>query len=557
MSRDVSNRRDFLKGAALVMSSAGASGLSALPQDERKALLNEARFGRKKLVSSKNGMVICTQPLAAEAGIEILKAGGNACDAACAVAIAQTVLEPHLTTITGCFCMLYYDAHTRKVSYVNGDINTPMADLAHFSAADTLTGRGVGVPGWWGGFEAALSKLGTKSRAEVMSPAIEYAREGFPINGFLYGEMFSASLRLGVTPEGREIFMPQGSLLNPGEVLKQEKAARTLERLASEGSDYFYRGDFARKYCDVVRKHQGVMTPDDFSRYAVRWDQPARSTYRGYEVVASPPPDNGGTHIVEALNMIELIDLQKYGPPSESANTMRELILISNEVMSAGARQTDPHSHPVPLDVITSKEYASIRYRLLQMSGPIVQAPPPAGTTHITVVDRAGNVASVLHSIMSDSWQNGLFVEGVSICASGVHFLRVMPKPGDRASVFLAPNIIFKNGKPILASGSPSASLIMNILQNIVNILDFSMTLEQSVHRPRFGAVRVGGANMIEADIPDAMQQRIVELGGVSLEPVSPWHFLMGSFEGIYIDPATGMLSACGDPRRTAQAVAY
>lgn len=553
----MTSRREFLKGAALAVTAANASDFSALPSPVRKELLQEARFGRKKQLSAKNGMVICTQPVAAQAGIEILKAGGNACDAACTVAAAQTVLEPHLTTITGCFSLLYYDAQNGKVSYVNGDINAPMAGLPHFSSADTLTGRGVGVPGWWGGFEAALSKLGSKPRAEVMKPAIDYAREGFPINAFLYGEMFSASTRLGVTLEGRQIFMPQGSLLSPGDILKQEQAANTLERLASEGSGYFYHGDFARKYCEVVQKHKGVMTPDDFAKYTVRWDQVARTTYRGYDVVASPPPDNGGTHIVEALNMIELIDLHKYGPPSESPDTMRELILISNEVMSAGARQTDPRSHPVPLDVITSKEYAAIRYRLLQMSGPIPTALPSPGTTHITVVDSAGNIASVLHSCMSDSWQNGLFVEGVSVCASGVHFLRVMPKPGDRASVFLAPNIISKNGKPILASGSPSASLVMNILQNIVNILDFGMTMEESVHRPRFGAVRAGGANMIESDISDRMQERMVELGGVSLESVSPWHFLMGSFEGIYIDPVTRMLSACGDPRRTAQAIGY
>ena len=553
----MSNRREFLKNAALAVGAVHASTVGVIPDTQRQELLREARCGRKKPVFAKNGMVICTHPLAAQAGVEILKAGGNACDAACTVAAAQTVLEPHHTTITGCFCLLYYDAHSRKVSYVNGDINSPLAGLPHFSSADTLNGRGIGVPGWWGGFEAALSKLGTKSRAEIMKPAIEYAREGFPIYALLYGEMFSASTRLGVTPEGREIFMPQGALLSPGEVLKQEKAADTLERLASDGSEYFYHGEFAREYCEVIHKHQGVITPDDFARYTVRWDQVARSTYRGYEVVASPPPDNGGTHIIEALNMIELIDVHKYGPPSESVNTMRELILISNEVMSAGARQTDPRSHPVPLDVITSKEYAAIRYKLLQMSGPVAQAPSPAGTTHITVVDREGNVASALHSCMSDSWQNGLFVAGVSICASGVHFLRVMPNPGDRASVFLAPNIIFKNGKPILASGSPSASLVMAILQNIVNILDFDMTMEDSVHRPRFGAVRANGANMIEADIADEMQRGIVELGGVTVERVSPWHFLNGSFEGIYISPVTGMLSACGDPRRTAQAVGY
>jgi len=555
----LTHRREFLKCAGLAVTASTAKAIPAPPDASADDWFGETRFGRKKAVFAKNGMVICSHPLAAQAGLDVLRAGGNACDAACTVAAMQTVVEPHLTTITGCFSMLYSDARSQTTSYVNGDINAPKVLLTAFSAADTRTGKGVGVPGWWGGFEAALSKLGTKPRAEVMAPAIHHAREGFRIHPFLYGEMFSQLATIGVSPQGREIYMPEGALLPPGQLLKQERAAHTLERLATEGSNYFYRGEFAKKYCEVVRQHDGVMTPEDFESYAVRWDEPARSTYRGYDVVASPPPDNGGTHIIEALNMIEQIDLQKHGPPSESAEIMRELILISNEVMSAGARQTDPHSHPVPLDIITSKEYARIRYKLLQMSGPTPAAQlPPPGTTHLTVVDGAGNVASLLHSSMSQPWENGLFVEGVSICASGGHFLRVMPKPGDRASVFLAPNIIFKHGKPLLASGSPSASLVMNILQNTVNILDFKMSIEESVHRPRFGALSATGrGNMIEADIDEKIRQRIVAMGGVMLDPISPWHYLNGSFEGIYIDPDTGMRVACGDPRRTSQAFGY
>lgn len=554
----MTQRRDFLKLAGLAPA-ALAQVLRAEPVPAREDSFNDTRFGRKKAVVAKNAMVICSSPLAAKVALDIMKSGGNACDAACAVAAVQTVTDPHLTTITGCFCLLYYDARSGKTSYMNGDINTPKTRLKGFSAADLRTGRGVGVPGWWGGFEAALARLGTKPRAQVMAPAIRYAREGFTIYPFLYGEMFSQAALIGISSQGREIYMPEGCLLSPGQVLKQERAADTLERLAAEGSDYFYRGEFAKKYCEVVRQHDGVMTPADFENYAVRWDQPARSTYRGLDIVASPPPDNGGTHIIEALNMIEQIDLQKYGPPGESAETMRELIMISNEVMSAGARQTDPHSHPVPLDIITSKEYARIRYKLLQMSGPLPASPPPSpGTTHVTVIDPDGNVVSLLHSCMADPWENGLFVEGVSICASAGHFLRVMPNPGDRASVFLAPNIIFKGGKPLLASGSPSASLVMCILQNVVNILDFKMPIEESVHRPRFGAIhRPEGGNMIEADIDERLRQKMLDMGGVQLDPVSPWEWLDGSFEGIYIDPDTGARVACGDPRRTSQAYGY
>ena len=158
---------------------------------------------------------------------------------------------------------------------------------------------------------------------------------------------------------------------------------------------------------------------------------------------------------------------------------------------------------------------------------------------------------------MALPWSNGLFVEGVSICASAGHFTRVMPKPGDRASAYVAPNIIFRDGRPVLASGSPSVSLIANILQNTVNLLDCGLTIEDSVHRPRVGAAYPNpAANMVEADLAETVRAKALALGGFALDPVSPWHFLNGSFEGIRIDPATGVRTACGDPRRSGQAEA-
>lgn len=568
------HRRAFLKqaGIAGVLGAAGISGspLKVLAQgspkslttaEERRSLIAQARFGRKKAVQGTKGMAVTSHPLASRAAINILKQGGNACDAALCASITQTVVEPHMTTITGVLSLLYYDAKTRKTTYMNGGMNTPKAPLPGFSVADLYTGRGVAVPGWWAGFEAALSKHGTKSKAELMAPAIEYARDGFEIHPFLWGEMFEMASKIGRTADGREIYMPEGSLLNPGEILRQPKAARTLERLVAEGNDYFYRGEFAKRFCDVVQKAGGVMTPEDFAAYQVRWQEPARGTYRGYEVLASPPPDNGGTHIIEALNMIELMDLQKQGPPTQSAETLYQMIRITNEVLIEGGKQGDPESHPVPLDVILSKEYARMRFKLLQMGSPLQQSPTavPPGSNHVTVVDGAGNVATILHSCMSLPWTNGLFVDGISICAAGAHFLRIMPKPSHRASAYVAPNIIFKSGQPVLTSGSPSVGLLANILQNTVNILDFGLSIEESIHRPRYGGRSLTSLvpmTMIEADVDERLRKEVLSRGAL-LEVVNPWNFHHGSFEGIVIDPATKTMSACGDPRRAGQAEGY
>lgn len=558
----MTERREFLRRTAAGLAAAGlAPGLTrpAASESPHSGDPPPARMGRKELATGANGMAITSHPIATRVAAEVLRSGGNACDAALAAAITQTVVEPHMTTITGVLSMLYYDAAARSTTYVNGSINAPLAGLAGFSAADLRTGRGAGVPGYWAGFEAALGKHGSKSAKELLQPAIRLAREGFVLHPFLFGELFAELDGVGRYPEGRRIFMPNGTLITPGEVLRQPEAADTLSRLAEEGSRYFYHGEFARRFSEVVKAAGGVITPEDFARYEVRWDTPARSTYRGYEIAASPPPDNGGTHIIEALNMIEHLDLARLGPPTESPETLAWLVRINNEVMTAGARQTDPRSHPVPLDVITSKQYARMRFDLLRMSDSQepTTTPPPAGSNHVTVMDRRGNVATILHSSMATPWASGLFVNGVSIAASGGHFLRVMPRPGDRATAYVAPNIIFKDGRPILASGSPSVGLVSNILQNTLNLLDFGIPIDASVHRPRFGGFSSTqpGTNYIEADLEEKVR-KAAERRGARLHVVSPWHWINGAFEGIWVDHRSNTFAACGDPRRTSHAEA-
>ncbi len=555
-------RREFLKSAGAGLLATRVSHRPGSPPHSVEDWyqvrgVEPPRFGRKKAVTGKQGMAISSHPIVTRTAIDILRAGGNACDAILAASVAQTVAEPHMTTITGVLSMLYFDRATGRTTYINGGMNAPLAKLPGFSPADLRTGRGAGVPGFWGGFEAALAQHGAMARSALLKPAIDLARNGFPIHPFLYAEMFAQLDTIGITEAGRRIFMPQGTLLLPGELLRQAEAADTLERLAADGTKYFYHGEFARKYCEVVKAAGGVITPEDFERYEARHDQPAKSSYRGYDVIASPPPDNGGTHVIEALNMMELLDIPKWGPADQSPDTLYQMIQIHNEVFTAGGRQTDPASHRVPLEVIVSKEYARTRLDLLRMGDPPAadKPAPPPGSNHLTVVDGKGNVATVLHSVMALPWSNGLFVGGFGIAASGGHFLRVMPNPGDRASAYVAPVLMLKGGRPVLACGSPSVGLLANILQNIVNVFDLGSGIETAVHRPRFGGVYLGPGNYIEADVPEKVRNAVAARG-VPLNVCSPWHFMNGSFEGIVLDPTSGTMSACGDPRRNATAEA-
>jgi gamma-glutamyltranspeptidase/glutathione hydrolase len=262
--------------------------------------------------------------------------------------------------------------------------------------------------------------------------------------------------------------------------------------------------------------------------------------------------------MIEILNMVELLDLQKLGLPTESPEALFHMSRIAQQVYLDGSKQHDPATHVLPMDILLSKEYAQMRFELMQMDQTLDagDAPPPPGSNHVTAVDADGNVATILHSCMSYPWSNGLFAGGVTIVAAGAHFGRVMPGPGDRISAYVCPNIIFDGKRPVLASGSPSVSLLQNILQNTVNILDFGIPIADSVNRPRFGggSYTKPGTLLVEVDL-DVKVRDAAAKRGISWDTVNPWNWHHGSFEGIHMT-TDGTAHACGDPRRNAMAIA-
>lgn len=526
-------------------------------------LTSQARFGRKHAAHGRDGMVVTSHPVVTDTAVRILREGGNAADAAMGASVAQTVVEPHMTSICGSLSMLHHDAASGETTYLNGAMQRPR-NLDSLALRDLGTGRGVPVPGFWAAFEAAVQRHGTLSTARLVAPAVELAREGFDVYPFLYGMAFERLSVLGRHARAREIFMPDGRLIDVGERLRQPALAETLERLVTDGADHFYRGPFAQRLVDTVQEAGGVLTREDLDEYEVRWMEPARGTYRGYDVVGSPPPDTGGTHVIEILNLLEQVPLTEWGPPTESPDTLYWMMRFCADVMADGARLPDPYFRDVPLELLTSKEHARQRFELMKMTAPR-PAPPsaPPGSNHVTVVDAAGNVASVLHSIMSLPWTNGLYVDGVQVWAGAVHFLRHFPVAGGRGTCPVVPTIIFKDGRPVLTAGSPSMSLVANVVQNTVNILDFGMDIEQSVHQPRFGGQSdsstffdpgSAAVTLIEADVDETLRREVARRG-IGLDVCNPWNLYMGSYEGVLIDDE-GLMSACADPRRTGQATA-
>jgi gamma-glutamyltranspeptidase/glutathione hydrolase len=534
-------------------------------RDEIAQLTASAAFGRKRKASGRNGVAVSSHPIVSRVALNVLNDGGNAVDAVLAASLAQTVIEPHMTTAFGVFSMMHYDAATGATQYLNGSMNAPLAGLPGFSAGDLTTGRSVAVPGFWAAWEASRTRFGTRSREILAAPAIELARAGVPIYPCLYGLMFEQVSKIGLTEEGRSIYFRDNRLRGPGELLVNHALAETLERMAADGVDHFYRSAFTEKIVETVRRAGGVLTMEDFDRYEVRWMEPAWGTYRDFKIAGSPPPDNGGTHIIEILNLVERIPLKQWGMPTDSADSMYWLARFCLEVFADGAAQGDPNSWPLPLETIVSKDHAAMRFELLKMRDPkgfgTARAPYP-GSNHLTVVDRDGNIATVLHSVMSHAWSNGLIVDGMNLWAGGVHFLRRMPNPGDRGTCYVAPHIIFDaKDRPVLAAGSPSIGLIQNCVTNALNILDFGMDIETSVHQPRIGGPSYGqdslmsGAFALEVDCGAPEIQAAVRERGLQIDLVNPWNFHCGSYEGVHM-AADGTASACADPRRTGMAVA-
>jgi len=514
--------------------------------------MERARQGRKAAVASDSGLIVSSHPIATEAGAMQLRDGGTACDAVLAAAITQTVVEPQMTSIAGMMKLVYHDASAGETWWLSAGHRAPGVPL-RLDAESVLGGRGVAVPGWWAGFEAASRRFGTKSRRTLMTTAIELAREGVEVYPQLYGVMYKEAEQLGGSAAGREIFYDAGeTLLVPGRLIRNRRAAETLERLAEEGSDHFYRGEFARGLCEFLGRREGVLSMADLESYEAVWSKAVTGTYRDYEIATSGVPD-GGINIIEALNMVELLDLADLAAPAESEELCFELMLIAQDVLERGAEQRDPGAAPDGTGTLISKEYATARHALLKMAGPRVGVESPhVGTDHLTAADQFGNVAVLMHTCTADPWINGLFHEGIAIPASAGWTTRTPTPPGARITIDGAENIAFRDGKPVLASGSPSGSLLPCVLQNMVNILDFGMTIEESVKRPRFGFTGVGSCRLaIESGMPEELTAGL-ERRGMQLKRIGPYDEYMGSYDAISWED--GRLVACPDPRRTGAA---
>jgi gamma-glutamyltranspeptidase/glutathione hydrolase len=470
-------------------------------------------------------MVVAQEPLAAEIGLQVLRDGGNAIDAAVAIGFALAVTHPVAGNIGGGGFMLVRLANGKsyfldfREAAPHAASRTMYLDPDGNPTKDSLVGwRASGVPGSVKGFEAAKKKWGSKKWAELLAPAIKLARDGFSVDKTFVAESTFPHSSLENDPESRRIFLRDGNPYREGEIFRQPELADTLQRISDKGAREFYKGDTAKRIAAAMKKHGGLISLDDLKRYKVIKRTPVKGNYHGYEIVTAPPPSAGGLGILQMLAMLSGTDYSTDGPDSPKAvhymaEAMRRFYADRSEYLG------DPKFYHVPVRKLLSPSYISARRDsiLPDQATPSSEVAPGAiraqaahasqyesgETTHFNVVDAKGNAVAVTYTL------NGGFGSGVTVPGLGFLLNNEMDdfvakpgspnmfglvggeansiQPGKRPLSSMNPTIITRNKKLLMVVGAPGGSRITTgVMQVILDVLDFQMNPQDAVDLPRF-----------------------------------------------------------------------
>ena len=533
-------------------------------------------------VAGRHGMVASSEPLASEVGVQILREGGNAVDAAVAVGFALAVTHPVAGNIGGGGFMLirlasgeavvvdYREAAPAAASR-NMYVNSNGEIVPHASTVGVLS---AGVPGTVAGLALAEEKYGKLGLARVIAPAVHLARDGFEVIYHFSESLRQDGDRLSKFDASRRIFLRDGRFYQPGETFKQPDLAQTLEAIAHQGAKGFYSGAVAQAIAATMQKYHGLITEEDLARYRPILRQPLVGHFRGYEVVSVPPPSSGGVAVIEMLNILEPLDL---GPPDsfESMHFMVEA--MRHAYADRAAYLGDADFTPVPVARLTSEAYAAkLREEILHSKpdAPIAAGNPQAfessQTTHYSVVDDNGNAVANTYTL-NNGYGSGVTVEGAGFLLNdemddfaakpGTPNLYGLVQgeanaiaPNKRPLSSMTPTLVLQDGKLRLVLGSPGGGTIINtVLQVLLNNLVFKMDILQAVSFPRFHhqwmpdrliLERVGFSEDTVQKLREAGYQ-IDSYGGI------------GDCEAIAVDARSGWKFGASDPRAEGKAVGY
>jgi gamma-glutamyltranspeptidase / glutathione hydrolase len=490
----------------------------------------------KQPASGSRGMVVSNHPLASAAGSEMLAAGGNAIDAAIATLFTLTVVEPmmvgiigggmaHIRTSDGSH--RFIDGQSTVPSMVKPDTYRSKLGSAHdvFDTVDdeNLTGpKAVAVPGSLKAWCETLRRFGTMSLADVMQPAIRHAARGYLATPYLHECISDSASDMLKDKPISAIYLPKGEPLKTGERVVQAEYAQTLTYISQHGADALYHGPLGDALVEYMTKNGGFIRKDDLTNYKTVERQPIRCDYRGWEILGPPPPAASGVHIAEMLNILEGFDICALGfGTAETIHLIAEVLKIA--FADRAAASGDPDYIKVPVQRLTSKDYAAERRRALDLHraqawGAGVGQLEGAHTTHVTAADAFGNVVAATQTI------NNLFGAKILIPGLGTvpnNYLNLFdPRPGHalslapgkRVTTSMSPMMALRNGKLTYALGLPGGKRIFpSAMQALINLIDHGMSLQEAVEAPRVWTE--GNALEVEQAIPEAVREKLRAMG--------------------------------------------
>ena len=482
-----------------------------------------AIFSNRDLVHpvfGQTGMVASQEALATEIGLDVLKQGGNAVDAAVTFAFALAVTLPRAGNLGGGGFMMVHDAKSGKTVAIDYREMSGAAAFRDMYLDDEgnadkqksrFSGLAVGVPGTVAGMALALEQYGTITLAEALEPAIKLAEDGITVTEGLSDSLKGLTERLQKWPSSSKIFYKDGgAAYEPGEVLVQSDLARSMKLVAQDGPAAFYQGPIAEKIVAEVEAAGGHLSLDDFKNYEVKLRTPITGNYRGYDIRSMPPPSSGGIHIVQILNTLEGLPIDYLGHNSgDTIHMMAEAMKVAYADRSEYLG--DPDFVDVPIKELTSKAYARDILAGISRSRAATAAEIKPGdlsnyesneTTHFSVVDSEGNAVSNTYTI-NFSYGSGLVAEGTGILLNNeLDDFSAKPgvpnaygliggdanavEPNKRPLSSMSPTIVLKDGEPFLITGSPGGSrIITTTLQVIMNVIDHGMNIAEATHAPR------------------------------------------------------------------------
>ena len=524
--------RPTLLAASLALALFGLAGCGSTPQQPSAAATAQPGAAQAAAaaydfdmdifhpVVASNGMVASEQELASQIGLDILKSGGNAVDAAVAMGFALAVALPNAGNIGGGGFMMVHDAKTGKSVALDFREVAPAKatrDMYLDAQGKVIDGKSlythyaVGVPGTVAGMEHALKRWGTLPLSRVVAPAVALADKGFPVSETLAKILQQEQKNMGRWPATQAIFWKNGAPLKRGDALVQKDLAQSLRLIGEQGAKAFYEGAIAQKIAAEMAPHAGALSLQDLKNYKVVEREPVRGSYRGYQIVTMPPPSSGGAHLIQILNMMERWPMNQWG-----VNSAKSIHHMAEGMKLAYADRAeylgDPDFVKVPLKGLISKRYADqlaagINATQARSAKDIKPGKPQPyesdQTTHYSVVDKAGNAVAVTYTL-NTNFGSGIVAKGTGIMLNN-EMDDFSAKPGvanayglvggeanavaagKRPLSSMTPTLVLKDGKPTLVTGSPGgARIITTVLQTVVNTIDFGMNPAEAAATPRF-----------------------------------------------------------------------